>query len=55
MFGQIFSQGKGNRVAVENTDFVDNRAVSVGAAVMFQTFIYVQSRLDSHFYNFTDW
>ena len=42
-------------MAVENTDFVGNRAESVGAAVMFHTFIYVQSRQDSHFYNFTDW
>lgn len=55
VFVQIFSQGKGNRVAVENTHFVGNKASSVGAALMFQTFIYVLSRLDSHFYNFTDW
>lgn len=38
-----------------STQFVDNRADAAGAAVMLQTFAYVQNRLERSYYNFSDW
>ncbi len=52
---QVYSQGKGNLIAVEDTHFVRNQAKSAGSAVMCQTFAYVQSRHTSYSYNFSDW
>lgn len=52
---QVYSQGRGNVVVVEDTHFVRNRAQNVGSAIMFQTFAYAQSRFNIYFYNFTDW
>ena len=51
----MYSQGHGNEVVVEDTEFVGNRADNVGSAIMFQTFAYVQSRLLSYSYNITEW
>jgi hypothetical protein len=52
---QVYSQGRGNVVEVMNTNFTGNRAGSVGAAIMFQTFAYVQSRVPPYIYSFSDW